>query len=169
MIKAYVATDEKGGVAVGNVIPWDIQDDRTRLWGLIMRECDALVITRTCREGIPRPQLPLPTYVWTTHPDMPLAPNEQTFSDIKQFVKDTEHLNVANLGGPALYGALMPHTSVIDVSYIEHDYGCDRFMPEIPLGEFNNPIEIAAPRSAWDASLGQAVTIRQLQYDRLVK
>ncbi len=167
MIKAYVAVDQKNGVAVDNRIPWDIAEDRMRLWEMILAECNALVMSRTCRLGIPRPQLPLPTYIWTNHPrDIQLAPNEQVFSDIEQFVKETAHLRVANLGGPALYGALMPRTAVIDVSRIEHDYGCSRFMPEIPPSEFTDPIEIAQPRTAWDASLGQAVTIRQLQYDR---
>lgn len=167
MIKAYVAVDQKRGVALGNRITWDIESDRLRLWDEILRDCDALVLTRSCRAGIPRKQLQLPAYIWTTHPgDIQLAPNEQAFSDINQFVKDTAHLRVANLGGPALYGALMPHTSVIDVSRIEQDYGCDRFMPEIPSSLFNDPIEIASPRTAWDASIKQAVTIRQLQYDR---
>lgn len=132
MLSHIVAIDRTGGISKDHELPWDLPEDRARMWRRTLELGEAILISRSTREQIPRTKLPLPTYIWVRHASPEdykrLADNEKFVFNLEKFLQTHLDTNFVALGGSTLYKRTLALglVSLVDLTYIDYDFGTDR-------------------------------------------
>ena len=136
-ITCIVAADRAEGIALNDVLPWHLPHDLARFKRLTIGDghC-AVVMGRSTWDTLPAAFQPLPR-----RKNIVLTRGSQTFAgahrahdwhEVLALAHGASHLWV--VGGAQIYALALrhPETTAIELTRIDHDFGCNTQWPGVP-------------------------------------
>lgn len=130
MITLIAAVDLEWGIGKNDTIPWKLPEDIKRFREVTSG--NTVLMGRTTYESIGSPLPKRRNIVLSTSPSTHIAKKDglETADSFEAALKLCDPLdNTFVIGGEAIYNLFLPHADVIDLTFINKTFDCDKFFP----------------------------------------
>lgn len=136
-----VAMDKKRGIGLNNQLPWSCKEDITYFKNLTKGAGNNAIIMgkntyHSINKKLPyRDNIILSTTLTKIPENMFLCKSIEELFYLFQNKSDTNYHDIWIIGGSSIYKSFLDMPEYIDkifITYIDNDYSCDTFFPELP-------------------------------------
>lgn len=127
-LSLIVAFDKNYGIGYKNQLPWklpmDLKHFKETTYG------KSVVMGRKTMDSLPN-MLPNREHIILTREEKNINLEIKYFNSVNEILSYTKNKEAFIIGGSQIYNLFIEHVEKLYVTYIDHEFKCDTFFPEL--------------------------------------